>query len=640
MDVIACTAGHIDHGKTALVKALTGVDADRLPEEKRRGITIDLGFAELDLDGVHIGFVDVPGHERFVKNMLAGAGGIDIAILVVAADEGVMPQTREHFQICRLLGTHAGVIALTKTDLADPDLIEIAKLDIAELVEGSFLENAPVIEASALNSQGIDDLRNALRETALTIPARSDDTVTRLPIDRSFTVRGFGTVVTGTLVSGEITIADEMELMPHGEPVRVRGVQAHGQPLTTVTAGRRVAVNLGGIDHNDVHRGMVLAEKRALRPTQAIDVEIEVLKDAKPLKSRQRVRVHIGTVEMLARVQVLEKGGEIEPGDTGLAQLRLEAPTTAIPGDRFIIRSYSPQITIAGGRVLDVAARRHRGKGIEAARTFLGEIIEFQDKQPELIAAYINRNGETGATIENLQPVTGWTSETLQAALGAAMVFDLIVMAEDYFVSRAHFDALKTKTLAAVTAHHKREPLSSGLSREILREQVFRHISADVFNEVTGSLEKSGDIVREIGNYRLVSHKPEITGDEKRVLDRLRTIYTDAGLAAPKLDEALEQAAEGMTRKPAEARKLFQLLVNSGELVKINEEFYFTAKEIDALIEKLTLFAAATSNRLIDVPKFKDIASISRKYAIPLLEYFDRTGITKRSGDERLIPQR
>lgn len=638
MDIIACTAGHIDHGKTALIKALTGVDADRLPEEKRRGITIDLGFAELDLDGVHIGFVDVPGHERFVKNMLAGAGGIDMAVLVVAADEGVMPQTREHFQICRLLGTGAGIIALTKTDLADAELIEIAKLDIAELVEGSFLENSPVIEVSARAGTGIDNLRNALRETALTIPERPDHHIARLPIDRSFTVKGFGTVVTGTLLSGEITIADEMELMPQGEAVRVRGVQAHGQALSTATAGRRVALNLGGIDHNDVHRGMVLAEKRALRQTQAIDVEIEVLKDAgKPLKSRQRVRVHIGTVEMLARVQVLEKGGELKPGDTGMAQLRLEAPITAIPGDRFVVRSYSPRITIAGGRILDSSARRHRGKEAEAARAFLGEIIKFQEKQSDLIALYLHREGEAGATIEDLQPVTGWTNETLQAALAAAMVFDLILMAGNHFISRAHFEALKAKTLAAIKGFHKREPLASGLPREVLREQVFRHISTEIFNEVTSSLEKSDNVVRDTGNFRLASHKFEITGDEKLVLEHLRNIYIAAGLAPPKLDEALELAGEGVKLKPAETRKLFQLIVNSGELVKISEEFYFTAKEVEALVEKLKEFAAGTTDRLIDVPKFKDIAGISRKYAIPLLEYFDREKITRRAADKRLV---
>ncbi|MDQ3748230.1 MAG: selenocysteine-specific translation elongation factor, partial [Acidobacteriota bacterium] len=354
MDIIVGTAGHIDHGKTALVKALTGVDADRLPEEKQRGITIDIGFAELDLGEVKIGFVDVPGHERFVKNMLAGASGIDFVLLVVAADEGVMPQTREHFEICRLLEVKSGLIVLTKKDLVDAELLDLCRLDVSELVENSFLENAPVIAVSAKTGDGIAELKETLRTLALKIPARKNETVARLPIDRSFSVKGFGAVATGTLISGEISEADELEILPIEKIVRVRGLQTHGKAVKTVRAGQRTAVNLGGIERAEIERGMVLAEKAVLRPTQIFDAQIENLKDArKSLKTRQRVRVHIGTIESLARVQIINEQNEIAPGEKDFVQLRLETPIVCVPNERFIIRSYSPQITVAGGRVLD-----------------------------------------------------------------------------------------------------------------------------------------------------------------------------------------------------------------------------------------------------------------------------------------------
>ncbi|MGA9998229.1 MAG: selenocysteine-specific translation elongation factor, partial [Pyrinomonadaceae bacterium] len=367
--IIVGTAGHIDHGKTSLVRALTGVDADRLPEEKRRGITIDLGFAELDLGEVRIGFVDVPGHERFVKNMLAGAHGIDVVALVIAADEGLMPQTREHFDICRLLGVRQGLVIITKTDMVDEELLALVHAEAEELVEGSFLEGAPLLDVSAKTGAGIEELKSALREVALRVPPRSSEMTTRLPVDRAFTMKGFGAVVTGTLVAGEIREGDEMELLPAGQRVRVRGLQVHGSSVKTASAGQRTAVNLGGVEAASIERGMTLAPVARLRPTQIIDAEVSMLKSApRPLRSRSRVRVHIGAAEILARVRVLEEAGEIEPGASGFAQLRLESPVIALPFERFIIRSYSPSHTIAGGRVLDAFATKHRGREVQIAR--------------------------------------------------------------------------------------------------------------------------------------------------------------------------------------------------------------------------------------------------------------------------------
>jgi selenocysteine-specific elongation factor len=632
MDIIAGTAGHIDHGKTALVKALTGTDADRLPEEKQRGITIDLGFAELDLEGVRLGFVDVPGHERFIKNMLAGVGGIDLVMLVIAADKGVMPQTREHFDICRLLEVSAGMIVLTKCDLVDEELLEIVRLEIAELVAGSFLDGAPVLAVSSRTGEGIDQLKTALLDLARAIPQRAGKMVSRLPIDRSFTVKGFGTVVTGTLLSGEIAVGDEPEILPDSKNVRVRGLQTHGKTVETVNAGQRAAVNLGGIEHSEIERGMVLCERGVLRATQVMDAEIEVLKyTAKPLRSRQRVRVHTGTVEALARVQVLNEGGEIVSGEKDFIQLRLEMPVVALPGDRFIIRSYSPQITIAGGRVLDAIAARHRKRDVPAVRKYLQEQrMAADDRAVDLL---LRNAGESGLTFSELQARTGWTRLVLQNAIDGCVRGESIATAGEHYIAQASFDSLKAKTLAEIEGLHRREPLARGIARKTLREKVFRHLHADIFKAVLASLETGGKIVQEKEIVRQASHSLELSGSDKILYDRLLKIYAEAGFEVPKIEEALILA--GGVRD--HTRRIFRLLLNAGEIVKVNEEFYFSRASIDRLIDKLKTFAAATTDRLIDVPKFKEIAGISRKYAIPLLEYFDREKITRRAGDKRSI---
>jgi selenocysteine-specific elongation factor len=634
MDIIAGTAGHIDHGKTALVKALTGTDADRLPEEKQRGITIDLGFAELDLGDARIGFVDVPGHERFIKNMLAGVGGIDVVILVIAADEGVMPQTREHFEICRLLDIRAGLIVLTKSDLVDNELLEIVRLEVVELVGGSFLEGAPVIHASARSGEGIEEIKSALRDLARKIPERMNETVARIPLDRSFTVKGFGAVATGTLISGEIAAVDEMELLPQGKKVRVRGVQTHGKIVERVRAGQRAAVNLAGVDHHEIVRGMVLAERNVLRPTQMLDAEIEVLGDApRAIRSRQRVRVHIGTVEALARVQVLNDAREIAPGAKDLVQLRLEIPVAAIPGDRFIIRSYSPQATIAGGRILDAFPKRHRKRDIRVVREFLQGLIASGTDRHAVVKLLLGNAGASGLTFADLQARTGWRKEILEKALAG----NGFATAGNYYLTAREFDLHKSKTLAEIEAHHKREPLAKGVGREALREMVFAHLPDDIFQSVMTATEAEGKIAREGDTVRIASHGVELAGDDKLVYERLRKIYADAGFEVPKLEEALTSSIGGTKLQIPNSRKIFQLLLDAGELVKVSEEFYFARGAIDDLVDKMKALAAVTSDRLIDVPKFKEIAGISRKYAIPLLEYFDRERVTRRAGDKRLI---
>jgi selenocysteine-specific elongation factor len=640
MDIIVGTAGHIDHGKTSLVRALTGIDADRLPEEKRRGITIDLGFAELDLGDARIGFVDVPGHEKFVKNMLAGAHGIDSVMLVIAADEGVMPQTREHFDICRLLEVKSGLIALTKIDMVDEELLELVRLDVAELVQNSFLENAPVIGVSSKTGAGIEILKQTLREIALKIPSRKNETVARLPIDRSFSVKGFGAVVTGTLVAGEISAGSELEILPVGKKVKVRGLQTHGKSVEAAHAGQRTAVNLGGVDYTEIERGMILSVPNALVPTQIFDAEIEVLETAKKgLKSRQRVRVHLGTIEALARVQVLNETGEIQPKEKNFVQLRLEVPVVTLPGERFILRSYSPQITIAGGRVLDARADKHRRKDLEQTRKFLQDLIsaEAQNDKTKLIKLFLETAGERGARLSDLRARTGWRDEILNSAIGENLEKKSIVEAEGFYVARTPFENLKEKTLAEIQNHHRREPLSRGMIRETLREKLFAHLAPEIFRAALASLEKEGKIAAEKDVVKIASHETQLSPDEKLLRERLEKIYSEAGLEVPTLDNALEQSIQGTKLQKQQARKIFQLFLDTGEIVKVSEDFYFASRTIGALIEKLKNYAAGSADRLIDVPTFKDLAGVSRKYAIPLLENFDEAKITRRAGDRRLI---
>jgi selenocysteine-specific elongation factor len=634
MDVIVGTAGHIDHGKTALVKALTGIDADRLPEEKQRGITIDLGFAEMDCGDARIGFVDVPGHERFVKNMLAGASGVDLVMLVIAADEGVMPQTREHFDICRLLRIESGVVAITKTDLADADTLELARLDAAELVGGSFLEGAPVFEVSSRSGTGIEELKTGLARAAVGLRRETSTQEARLPIDRSFSVKGFGAVVTGTLTSGEIAEGAELELLPSGRRIRVRGVQTHGKTVSSAHAGQRTAVNLAGINCEDITRGMTLAAPGSLVATQAADVEIEVLAGAAlPIRSRQRVRVHIGSAEVLGRVSVLNDDQRIEPNARSFAQLRLESPIAAAVGDRFIIRSYSPQRTIAGGRILDPMAVRHRRNQIGTVTGTLTELAAGADGDDNLAEVLIRMAGDRGIATAELGSRTAFCADALKRQVDDALSDGRVVDAGGVFVTRSAFDARQAAALKAIERHHREDKLSRGLPRETLREQVFRHAKPEIFRAVGAALESAGKIAFDQDVIRLATHSTDLSDTEQLMSDRLRAIYENAGLEPPKLDDALEQAAVESKLDRKSARKNFQLLVNSGDLVAVTPEFYFPAPVLEELKGKLRASGDAT----IDVARFKTIAGVSRKYAIPLLEHFDRTRVTRRVGDKREI---
>jgi selenocysteine-specific elongation factor len=634
--IIVGTAGHIDHGKSALVRALTGIDPDRLPEEKKRGITIDLGFADLELDGFRFGFVDVPGHERFVKNMLAGAHGIDVLALVVAADEGVMPQTREHFHICKLLGVSTGVVVITKTDLVDEEMLSLVEEDVRDLVSHSFLERAPVVAVSARTGSGFAELKEAFKAVARQVPERSSDLVTRLPIDRAFSMKGFGPVVTGTLISGQIAEGTEVELLPKKLSVRVRGTQVHGKPVAKAYAGQRTAVNLAGVDVSQLGRGMMLAEPRTLRTTQIIDASIEVLPVAsRGVRSRSRVRMHMNAAEILARVRVLDQPSEIAPGQTGLVQLRLDLPVATLHGDRFIIRSYSPAETIAGGVVVDPFAVKHRGKEMATTRSRIARLMSVS--RVEKLKAFVEMGELRGCKIEDLLATTGWKPEVITDQIAQAVRDGSVVKAGELFLSPQNFSRLSRNVLTELETYHKREPLARGMLRETLREKVFTHSQPELFASVIQKLEAGGQIIAEKDIVRASTHTVGLSEKDSRLREKLEQVYRDAGVEAPSLDDAMTRA--GVTAPlRVQARKVLQLLIDDRVILRVQNEMFIHSHVLDDLKGKLLDYASRHEpERLIDVAAFKDLAGVSRKYAIPLLEYFDRERVTRRAGDKRII---
>jgi selenocysteine-specific elongation factor len=633
--IIIGTAGHIDHGKSSLVQALTGMDPDRLPEEKRRGITIDLGFADLDLGDVRVGFVDVPGHERFVKNMLAGVHGIDAVALVIAADEGVMPQTREHFDICRLLEVRQGLVVLTKKDLVGEELLSLVRAEAEELVAGSFLEGAPILAVSARTGDGLEDLRASMRRIAGDVPARSSDFVVRLPIDRAFTMKGFGAVVTGTLVAGEIAAGDELELLPTGLRVRARGVQVHGTSVPRAQSGQRTAVNLASVDVSDIERGMVLSPIGRIQPTQIIDVQLSVLPSApRAIRTRSRLRVHIGSAEVLARVRVLNIRGEIPSGETAFAQLRFESPVVALHDERFIVRSYSPAETIAGGLVLDPKATKHRGRELAKTHERLRALSEGE--RPDKLAMFVASSGDRGLRLSDIASRTGWNDEVLSQVVMKARE-GMIVEAEEVLVAKENFERLGRIAVEAVKLHQQREPLSRGLARETLRERHFAHAAPEIFRAVIARLEKDGLLFTERDMVRASEHGVELSPADTQLREKISRAYEKAGLEAPTFDQVLADAGVSAAQR-THGRKILQLLIDNGILVRVQGEMFFHSQALVHLKHLLRQYATEHEpERLIDVAKFKELAGVSRKYAIPLLEFLDSEHFTRRAGDKRII---
>jgi selenocysteine-specific elongation factor len=621
--IVIGTAGHIDHGKSALVRALTGTDPDRLKEERERGITIDLGFAHLQLDDVNLAFVDVPGHERFVRNMLAGAGGIDVVMLVVAADESVMPQTREHFQICRLLQVASGLIVLTKSDLADKDMSDLATLEVRELVAGSFLEHAPIVRVSSRTGEGLDALRAQLVNVATAVSERDPSGPARLPIDRVFSIKGFGTVVTGTLVSGALREEQELVVLrARGDAitVKVRGLQVHGQKQMTAEAGRRVAVNLGGVDVEDLTRGDTLCARAALEPTRAIDVRLELLPDVRPLGSGRRVRFHQGTTELLGRVSLARDG---------YARLRLESPAVVTRGDRFVLRAYSPLATIGGGVVLDPHPPRGPVRTPAAIARFarLDPLLAPDDRTVE---TFVEDRAEAGLHTRLLISRAGLTQTSAEEVAERIVKSTKATQIGDLLVSTRSLAQLAERLVAEIDAHHAAHPLADGMPREEARERLFRRTAPIVFDAVVDRLVAAGTLVARERLAR-AGRQVSLSAEEARVQDILERVYRDAQLTPPDATAVVEAA--GAPRVLVE--RMLSLLVRNRRLVKI-ESLLFHTSALETLKDDVRSMKDAGTAR-VDVASFKERYGVTRKYAIPLLEYLDRERVTRRVGDARVV---
>lgn len=640
--IIVGTAGHIDHGKTALVKALTGIDADRLEEEKRRGITIDLGFAHMDLpapngETLRLGFVDVPGHERFVRNMLAGVGGIDLVLLVIAADEAIKPQTREHFDILQLLGVQRGITVLTKSDAVDADTLEVVRLEVEDFLRGTFLAQSntdrtntdqtdkqkKIIAVSSLTGAGLDDLKQAIVAVGSEALPRDSQAIARLPIDRVFTMKGFGTVVTGTLVAGTIRREDELEVFPAGRRVRVRGAQVHGRSADRAVAGQRTALNLAGVNTEDLSRGMTLAPPATFEATLRADVRLRLLSSAPhALKNRARVHFHSYTMETVAEI-VLDRAKQIAPGDEVFARLKLPDAALLLPEDRFIIRQFSPVVTIGGGVVLDAAPILRTPERKE----FLN--ILASGGPEKILEARIARRQHQGISISKLVAETGWAKGIIEAKLESALKSGGLVKAGDLFLHSPALESLKAQAVSVTGEFHKKNPLVGGISKEELRAQL--HATPEVFEAIVvmlgreKKLEITGDLVRLPGRGVVMKD------DEAESKKKIEEAFVSAGLQVP----ALPQVLAGLKIDRVRAQKIVTLLLRDKILIKISDELLFHRSALDTLRRQMATYKLTSSK--MDVAKFKELTGVTRKYAIPLLEYLDRERVTRRIGDAREI---
>ncbi len=650
--LVVGTAGHIDHGKSALVRALTGVDPDRLREEKARGITIDLGFARYREGTTGLAFVDVPGHERFVRNMLAGVSGIDCVVLVVAADESVMPQTREHFDICRLLGVAGGVVALTKADLVDDETIELVRLEVSDLVAGSFLEEAPVVPVSSRTGEGLDDLRRALAALADGAVGRRDDGTPRLPIDRAFSMKGFGTVATGTLVSGRIEREADLVLLPEVRRVKVRGIEVHGEARRSARAGQRAAINLAGVGVDDLRRGDTLTVPGGLLATRKIDTRISVLDDARPLRHGARVRLHQGTTEVMARVAFgalrspgqTDPGGEaaapplfpgaLDPGGSAFARLHLEAPAALTRGDRFVVRAYSPPITIGGGVVLDPDPLRGRLRSVAGARRLRRLDRLDGDGTRAAVEVRVDEAGRAGVTAGDLAPRVGLTVSGVRRVTAALAAAGVVTETDQRVFATSRVVSARAMLLDAVAAFHRAEPLEPGLPREQARAAVDRVAGPELFDHVTEALAAGGMLAS--GRHLALPDHRVVLGEADAILkDRLATHLREGGLAPPdvaSLPGALGAEAGAMDRMVA-------LMIREGVVERLGALLFHreVLDEVRAAVAALKTSVPAGETARVDIAWFKARFGITRKYAIPLLEYLDRTRITRRVGAGRIV---
>lgn len=628
------TAGHIDHGKTALIRALTGIDTDRLKEEKERGISIELGFAYLDLpSGIRAGIIDVPGHERFIKNMLAGVGGIDIVLLVVAADEGVMPQTREHMDIVQILGINRGIVALTKIDLVDEEWLNLVLDEVRSYLATTSLASAPVIPVSAVSGTGLQELLRVIDESVQVAQEKPSGGPVRLPVDRVFTISGFGTVVTGTLVSGTVREGDTLEILPQGAQARVRSLQVHGMKIQTARAGRRVAVNLAGVEKQEISRGNVIATPKAFTPSTLLDVRFSLLPKAKAFKNRGRIRLHIGTVEIMGRAVLLDRD-ELEPGASCYAQLIMEEPVVAGRNDRFVLRSFSPVNTIGGGVVLNPVARRHK-RFKEDVLSFLST-LEAGTPQ-EKVCQYLSASvvpveiGEVAAAAAlDLKTVAGAVEEL--SAAGKVRV--LTVENETLVFNAARYEELKQRVQGLVQAYHKKFPLREGYPKEELRSRLVPGIGNRVFQSVLQAMAADGAIRLQSQVVTTPGESGKLSSETLRSLERAGEMYRKAGCQPPNWPDA----ASRLDLNAEEAGEFLAYLLRTGVLVKVSEDVYFH-REVLAEAQEMIVGALKERGEL-SLAEVRDLLSTSRKYTLPLLEFLDQKRVTKRVGDKRVLAKK
>ncbi len=628
--IILGTAGHIDHGKTSLVRALTGIETDRLKEEKERGITIELGFAYLDLpNGQRLGIIDVPGHERFIKNMVAGASTIDLVALIIAADEGVMPQTREHLDICSLLGIKKGLVVLTKIDMVEEDWLGLVQEDIKEFLKGTFLEGALILPVSSSTGQGIPELIVVLERLSNEVEERSSAGIFRLPVDRVFTMRGFGTVITGTAVSGSLSVGDQVMLYPQEIQAKVRGIQVHNQDTEQVRAGLRTAINLQGIEKATVNRGDVVASALGLYPTLLLDLQVRLLKSAqRPLKHRSQIRFHSGTSEILGRLLLLE-GEEIKPGEIGFCQLRLTDRLALLPGDLAVIRSYSPVQTIGGAEVLNVIPTKHKRLNPEVIEQLW---VLKSGTDLEKVALQVLLAGANGVSRQKLGQVLSLSPKKLDDLLKELLSQKVLIQWDKenkIIIHQLELAKLSKAARQELEGYHQANPLKPGLPKEELKSRLPQIRETKLFNFLLNQLGEQKILVQEKELVRLLNHKVQLKEDQQAVQDSLEKVYLKSGLQPPYFKELVEQFPKG------QPREVLELMVKEGKLVKVKEDLYFHKQVIEGLKKRLIQWLK--EKREITTPEFKDMTQTSRKYTIPLLEYFDALQVTMRVEDKRLL---
>jgi selenocysteine-specific elongation factor len=640
-EIILGTAGHVDHGKTSLIRALTGIETDRLKEEKARGITIELGFAHLDLPcGHRLGIVDVPGHEKFVRNMVAGVAGMDMVAFIIAADEGIMPQTIEHFNICKLIGVKEGLIILSKKDMVDEDWLEMVEEEVEEFFQDSFLEKAPILKVSSTTGEGIEEIKQVLDQKVRAINFQEEFGPFRLAVDRVFSMKGFGTVITGTSLSGRISIGDELTFYPGELTAKIRTIQVHGKGVDMVEAGHRTAINLQGIEKDEINRGDMAATPDSMSPANRVDGELHYLADdskgdSKPLKNRTAVRVHVGTREILGRVILMEKD-KIEPGEDAYIQLILQHPVAVWPGDKFVIRSYSPVTTIGGGTIINNAPpKRKRTLAKDKEQNLKIFKIYGEGTEEEKLLLFLEESGTTGITADQLASRLGIFGKKLKKFLQQPVSTGKIVVVESErqrFVAAVVLEKLNSDILNKLTIYHRQNPLKNGLIREELRSLLTTKVDLRLLNFSINLLLKKRELIQEDAEIKLTGHSVTLQIDEEDMQEKIAELYLKAGLKPANLKDIILKFKEFPEER---IRQIIELLIQQEQLIKVNESLCFHKAAIESI--EISLIDFIKREGEIDAPGFKNMTGLSRKFSIPLLEYFDKIKLTIRIDDKRVL---